>query len=204
MWRQREEGNSLAALEAALDHGFGFETDIRDRGGEVVISHDSPDGAAPQLAEIFAQYRRREADGLTMALNVKADGLQTAVADLLERFGVRNYFVFDMSVPDHLRWLALGIRTFTRQSEVEPSPPLYERSSGVWMDCFHGEWMTPTLIAQHLRAGKEVCLVSPELHGRLHEPMWDMMRQSGLHQDERLMLCTDLSDSARSYFDAQN
>jgi hypothetical protein len=63
--------------------------------------------------------------------------------------------------------------------------------------------MTATTIELHLRAGKEVCLVSPELHGRPHEPMWEMVRAAGLDRDAGIMLCTDLPDRARSFFDAQ-
>lgn len=202
IWRTRQEGNSPAALESSLRSGFGFETDVRDRRGQVVISHDSADDEAPLLADIFEVYRRERADDLTLALNIKADGLQDALVGLLERFSIRNYFVFDMSIPDHLRSLAAGLRTFTRQSEFEPEPLLYEQSAGVWLDCFQHEWMTAATIEGHLRAGKEVCLVSPELHGRPHEAMWEMVRAAGLDRDAGTMLCTDLPDRARSFFDA--
>lgn len=202
VWQKRQEGNSMSALERALRIGFGFETDIRDRRGQVVISHDSADDEAALLAEILEVYRREGADDLTLALNIKADGLQDALVGLLERFSVRNYFVFDMSIPDHLRSLAAGLRTFTRQSEFEPEPLLYEQSAGVWLDCFQHEWMTAATIESHLRAGKEVCLVSPELHGRPHQPMWEMVRAAGLDRDAGIMLCTDLPDRARSFFDA--
>lgn len=204
MWSRREDGNSLGALEAALASGYGLETDIRDRRGDVVISHDSADDRAPQLGDLLQLYRSHADDSLTLALNVKADGLQEAVASALERYSVNKYFLFDMSIPDHLRWLAAGLRTFTRQSEFERDPALYEQSSGVWMDCFQRDWMTAGDIERHLRAGKSVCLVSPELHGRRHESMWEMVRRARLDGHEGVMLCTDLPDSARSFFNAEH
>ena len=38
-----KEKNSQRALSMALVNGFGIETDIRDLGGRIVISHDPPE-----------------------------------------------------------------------------------------------------------------------------------------------------------------
>jgi len=65
----------------------------------------------------------------TLALNVKADGLQPMVKDLLQEFDIRRYFMFDMSIPDTLQWLASGLNVFVRQSEYEPSPALYDQAA---------------------------------------------------------------------------
>ena len=103
MWKSTGEKNSLAALTLALRHGFGLETDVRDCAGELVISHDPPRTGAPPLRSLLQEYRRLGATG-TLALNIKADGLARPLRILLAEFGIENYFVFDMSVPDMLAY----------------------------------------------------------------------------------------------------
>ena len=46
-WADEEEKNTLSAFGKAFDSGFGIETDIRDRNGELVISHNPPDTSSP-------------------------------------------------------------------------------------------------------------------------------------------------------------
>jgi hypothetical protein len=107
-----------------------------------------------------------------------------------------------MSLPDALGYLQRGVPTFTRQSEYESSPAFYDKAVGVWLDSFDDEWVTPSTIEARISAGKAVAIVSPELHGRDHEPAWHRWRailRGGASWT--LMLCTDLPEEARSYFD---
>jgi len=55
-------------------------------------------------------------------------------------------------------------------------------------------------IREHLEAGKEVALVSPELHGRPHGAFWQRLRDAGLSRQDALMLCTDFPGAAREFF----
>lgn len=57
LWREPAERNSLAALEAALAESFGVETDVRDLGGQLVISHDPPGPGTLPLAAFLDAYR---------------------------------------------------------------------------------------------------------------------------------------------------
>jgi hypothetical protein len=52
-----------------------------------------------------------------------------------------------------------------------------------------------------LDAGKEVCLVSPELHKRPHLPLWTRLRDEGLQNWEGLMLCSDIPEEAVTFFE---
>lgn len=202
-WREPAERNSAAAFERSFALGFGTETDLRDLAGELVISHDvARPGAMP--AEEFLGIHRRHDARLPLALNVKADGLQGLVAALLEKFIVRDAFVFDMSVPDLLQWLKTGVQVFTRHSDVEPDPACYAAAQGVWLDAFAGEWWTLDTVRRHLEAGKRVCIVSPELHGREHRHAWDRLAASDASRSGELMICTDLPEDARRVFGREN
>lgn len=117
----------MVALSRALDEGFGLETDIRDFAGQLVISHDMPEGTPLHLDRLL-QYYCAGGYTSTVALNIKADGLQTKLRQLLDQYSCSRYFVFDMSVPDMLSYLDAGIRTFIRRSEFERYPELAHAS----------------------------------------------------------------------------
>jgi len=96
-----------------------------------------------------------------------------------------------------LAWDRAQTTYFTRHSELEPMPTLYERATGVWLDGFESTWYTTTTIEQHLAHGKDVCIVSPELHGRDPEPVWSMLAEVAYRTPARLFLCTDVPEQLR-------
>ena len=207
LWQRPAEHNSLPALCDALAEGFGVETDVRDLGGQLVISHDPPLAGAMPLAAFLEAYCRIPEPGV-LALNIKADGLQQALAEALEsrRIGADRYFVFDMAVPDALGYLRHGMPCFTRQSEVEPVPAFIDQALGIWLDCFREDWINGRDILGHCAAGRRVALVSPELHGRDRQIAWGKWREAyrdlkRRDQGERIMICTDYPREARAYFD---
>ena len=182
-WHEKAEKNSRVAFERAFLAGYGVETDLRDYQGTVVISHDPPGiDSEPEMTfeEFLALYRKTDATG-TLALNIKADGLSAEVLRLLERFDLAEYFVFDMSIPDMLSYLKLGMHCFSRHSEFE-SPIIFEKQNfgvetkGIWLDSFSQTWYSTELIQNHLESGLDVCLVSPELHGRDPDSWWRQLR----------------------------
>jgi hypothetical protein len=199
-WKTAEEKNTLQSFERSFTLGFGTETDIRDYQDNLVISHDIPDGQCMRADILFQVYRRIDSNP-PLALNIKADGLQQKLKNLLYKYQIENYFVFDMSVPDALGYLQSGMNTFTRQSEYEQSPSFYEEAQGVWIDCFLGsDWINERIISQHLERDKQVCLVSPELHNREYQEFWQKLAKMKIVNDPRIMLCTDYPREAKEIF----
>jgi hypothetical protein len=188
-WTTKAEQNRSDRLAKALGDGFGIETDLRDRLGRVVVSHDMPGAESPLLDECWGQWSELASPARVLALNVKADGLADVMAPLVA--GLEDsLFFFDMSVPDMRHYLRLGLPTFTRHSDAEPSPAYYAQSAGVWMDELDGEWIDAAAIQAHLDAGKQVALVSGELHRRDRGPIWELARR--FRHDDRVLVCTDL------------
>jgi len=202
LWLQPIEKNSVAAFDAALSHGFGIETDVRDLGSKLVISHDIPNDHCQTLEAFLEQYHRSGAN-TTLAINVKSDGLAQELNHWLNQFSIRNYFVFDMSVPDSLHYAKLGMTLYARRSEYEPESSQLDLAQGVWLDGFHGEWFTANDWEKYLSQGKGVAIVSPELHKRPHQSFWNQLElwlrsdlrgthtASGTQSASGLMLCTD-------------
>jgi hypothetical protein len=194
-WKQADEKNGETAFRRSFELGFGTETDVRDCRGELLISHDMPQGTEMTLEQFL---RLQQGLSLPLAINIKSDGLAARLAEAMHRNQVADWFVFDMSVPDMRAYLAAGMPVFTRLSDVEPTPAYLERAAGVWLDMFDRQWYDNGVIEALLGQGKRVCVVSAELHGKEPGAQWQMLR-SLAHRDQ-LILCTDEPELARDYF----
>ena len=151
---------------------------------------------------MFEIHRNFDNKALPLALNIKSDGLQIKLKKLLLEYKVANYFVFDMSVPDGLQYLKNEINSFTRQSEYETLPSFYDDAKGVWLDEFNQHWINEEIIEKHLNKGKEVCIVSPDLHARKYKEEWRHYKEIEQSLNiNNLMICTDHPEEAREFFD---
>jgi len=201
-WKTEDEKNKPIAFERSFKLGFGTETDIRDYQGELVISHDIPDEQCIPVRELFEIYNTIN-HTLPLALNIKSDGLQHKLKELISTYAITNYFVFDMSVPDGLGYLKHGLKAFTRESEYEREPSFYEEASGIWLDEFHSHWISKEVIARHLRNNKQICIVSPDLHKRDYDKEWKHYKDIEQELEiNNLMICTDHPEKAKEFFNA--
>lgn len=198
-WKVPYEKNTREAFKRSFSLGFGTETDIRDHMGELVISHDMPSGGEMSFNEFLTMVASFQGvRPLTLALNIKADGLCQKVESALAEFPDIEAFVFDMALPDTRAYFAVQVPVFTRMSEVEREPVWLPQSGGVWLDAFESEWYDADVVSLLLSRGKQVCLVSPELHGRMHIPLWEKIVD--LKDEPGLLICTDFPMDARDYF----
>ena len=201
-WKKKEEKNMKSALERAKGHCIGTETDFRDFNGKLVVSHNVADSSCLPAECFFSLYHGTK---YTLALNVKADGIQQMLFELLSKYEIENYFCFDMSIPDTLGYIDAGLKFFVRESEYEKINELYENAEGVWIDGFKtDEWISFELIGNHRRNGKKVCIVSSELHGRNKDCLWKRLKIDDILKDDGIILCTDFPEEAKEYFYGQN
>lgn len=193
LWSRPHEQNTLAALSRALRRGFGVETDVRDHARRLAISHDPADTGSPDFSELCRRYVQMKATA-TLAVNIKSDGLADDLHQTLAHFGITNYFTFDMSVPDAVQYARRRVPLYSRHSDAEPRVALYEQCVGVWLDAFWSDWFDASHVQEHFNSGKDVCVVSPELHGRRHQAVWKWLKQLRPPVGRRLLLCTDYPD----------
>jgi hypothetical protein len=189
------EKNTKVAFQRSFEYGFGTETDLRDRLGEIVISHDMPCGEEITLDDLLSLVAH---DSKLLAINIKADGLAKLLSKAMEKYSREKWFVFDMSIPDMRNHLEVGNPVFARMSEVEHTPPWFEKIEGIWLDSFSDDWFDLTLIETLISQGKRVCVVSPELHGRHHLNLWNKLLP--IASENRLILCTDFPVQAKEFF----
>lgn len=200
-WLQPTEKNTPDAFTRAWINRYGIETDVRDRLGVSVIAHDPPDEKSTGLLE-FLRARALHGPDTPLALNIKADGLAQDVRRLAQLTDAKRLFVFDMSVPDTLHYLRGGLRVFVRLSEYEPQSLLLDQAAGVWLDAFNSDWWGMDMLRSLTSRGKTVAIVSPELHGRTHDPVWRRIYGAEAAVKDRLLLCTDFPDRAERAFNS--
>lgn len=155
--------NTLAEL-AATPTAYGVEVDIRSRGSDLIIHHD-PFTDGESFDRWIAAYRH----GL-LILNVKEEGLEQRLIDLMAAHGVSRYFFLDQSFPFLVKTARTGERRCAvRVSEFETMDTaltLAGQIDWVWVDCFT-RFPLDRAGAETLQcAGFKLCLVSPELQGR--------------------------------------
>ena len=140
------------------------EVDVRSDGKNLVVGHDwdKPDC-------YFLNYLEKCTKDSTLAINVKEDGLCDVLCDIMSKFKVRDYFFFDMSVPDLLNYIKkCPEHTAFRMSEFENKT--YTKCGWVWLDYFNYEnYILYKKYNYHLNPNKyKIVVVSPELHN-IHE-----------------------------------
>jgi hypothetical protein len=198
LWNMPQEKNSENSFINSFKLMYGTETDVRDFNGGLVISHDIANESCMEINSFFDLYNKHT--GKVLALNIKSDGLASLLSKTLNKHEIENYFVFDMSIPDTIGYLKLGMKVFIRQSEYERELPFYEECTGVWLDSFLSVWYDLQVIEHHLKNGKKVCIVSPELHNRDYINLWEILKTSGLQKVDGLILCTDKPVEATNFF----
>ena len=112
LWRLQKEQNTLKSFENSLYAGFGVEFDVRDHNSKIVISHDPPFGNTLLLCDFLNFYVSGNYLNQILALNIKADGLSEAISMMIREYGITNYFTFDMSLPEMLRYKDSGLIYF--------------------------------------------------------------------------------------------
>jgi hypothetical protein len=199
-WLKKQEKNKAVAFERSFELGFGTEVDIRDYKGKLVISHDIPDKSSMSVKFFFEIYNKHN-NSLPLALNIKSDGLQVKLKKLLQHQNIKNYFVFDMSVPDGLEYIKQNIKSFTRESEYEKEPSLYNESCGVWLDEFKKHWISEDVIKKHILCKKNICIVSPDLHKRTYKKEWQNYKEIEKKlKFNNIMICTEHPEKAEKFF----
>lgn len=147
------------------DHGV--EIDIRSSGKRLVLQHD-PFKEGADFDEWLERFHHK-----TLILNVKEEGLETACLTRMKAHGIDDFFFLDQSVPFLVKTSGAGERRCAvRVSEfeaVESALALAARIDWAWIDCFTRFPLNPSDGARLKDAGLKLCLVSPELQGRVDE-----------------------------------
>jgi hypothetical protein len=176
--------NDLLSLRST-PKALGVEVDVRSTGSELYLSHD-PFTSGVSFTDYLESYNHR-----LLVLNVKEDGLESACLELLQNFGVNDYFFLDQPTPSLVRGGLDGFRDVAcRMSEFESIQSLKLQApfaKWVWVDFFMKPEIEVGLFETLRSMGLRICLVSPELHSidRTHEvqELQDILFSQGVSPD---------------------
>lgn len=146
-----------------LPDNMPIEFDIRDSNGDLIVTHD-PFTTGPILDYYLSHVGNR-----FCILNVKSEGIEWKILDLLKKHGIQNYFFLDCSVPMIHKLVRHGCSSIAvRYSEYESLESVLAwagKVRWVWVDCFTAYPLTKETETLLHDAGFLLCLVSPELQG---------------------------------------
>jgi hypothetical protein len=144
---------------------FGVEVDIRTKGNQLIMHHDPfKDG------EDFEDWLEAYQHGI-LILNVKEEGLEDRLIELMGKYNIDDYFFLDQSFPFLIKTAKNNEkRCAVRVSEFESIDTvitLANKVDWVWVDCFtHFPLTTDQAEKLQTELKFKLCFVSPELQGR--------------------------------------
>jgi hypothetical protein len=161
----KHRANSINDL-ISIPRYLGVEIDVRTFGLELIVSHDP---FAPGV--IFSQWLENYSHNF-LIVNVKEDGLEKFVLDLLEKHQINDFFFLDQPIPSLYKSSKLWPDfCCARVSDIEPVESALNLSVGwFWFDSITGDWSYLKNAFEKI-SGLTVkkCLVSPELHRKNSE-----------------------------------
>jgi len=158
--------NTLKELRV-LPNSTPIEFDIRDFDGCCIVEHDPFKSGI--LFELFLPYLK----GRFLIVNIKSEGIEHNVLQLLKKYEIEDFFLLDCSMPMMYKLSQQGeTRLAIRYSEMESFDTVLKWSNKVqwvWVDCFTKYPLTSEISKYLHTKGFKLCLVSPELQGRPEE-----------------------------------
>ena len=176
----RHRANSIAELKAT-EPVYGVEIDLHSYQTEIVVHHDPMQPGVP--FEYWLQHFKHD----FLIANIKQEGIEVRVLEILKKNSVHDFFLLDVSFPSLIRMTQNGIRQLAvRLSSFEPiqtSITLAGQLDWIWVDLFDERLPLSAEEWQNLKKlGYKLCIVSPELHGRSTESIRELKAQlSKLH-----------------------
>ena len=151
--------NTIEELQKT-ERKFGVEIDVRTSGADLIIQHE------PFMPGVKLSDWLRNFDHEFLIINVKEDGLENEIINLMKEFKINDFFFLDQSFPSFYK-LSLLHPNFcsVRVSDFESVETILNFNTGwVWFDSHSGNWNYLQNTFNKLTDAKvKKCLMSPEL-----------------------------------------
>ena len=155
----RHRVNKISDL-VSIPPDQGVEIDLRSFGGELILEHD-PFRNGEKFIDWISYFHHKQ-----LVLNVKEEGLEKTIVEILEDLKISSYFFLDQSFPSlyKLSRIMPGICS-ARVSEYEPiQSAILLKPGWIWFDSHTGNWDYLDRSFDAIRKTPiKTCLVSPEL-----------------------------------------
>jgi hypothetical protein len=156
----RHRINSLEEL-ADVPSFYGIEFDVREGPIDVIVTHD-PWTDGPLLWDFLTECRHA-----FYIVNIKCEGIEDRVLELLRTYRIENFFLLDCSFPSIVRLSRMReTRTAIRVSEYEgldTAIAMAGKCEWIWVDVFSRVPVSAEQCRMLRGLGYKLCFVSPEL-----------------------------------------
>ena len=144
-----------------ISEEYGIEIDLRSRNEEIIISHD-PFKNGEYFEDWIRYYKHK-----ILILNVKEDGLENKIIEILRKNKIEKFFFLDQSFPSILKSVKKREkRSAIRVSEyesIETAVSLKGKVEWIWVDHFTKFPLDFKEYKFLKDLGFKICIVSPEL-----------------------------------------
>jgi len=158
--------NSIAELKSTPEE-YGIEMDLRSYGKRLIVHHE-PFTDAEDFEEWITHYNHK-----TLILNVKEEGIEYRVKQIVEERGIEDYFFLDLSFPYLIKMINTGEKRvavrFSEYESIDMVLSLAGKAKWVWIDCFTKIPINSNIYNMLKSKNFRLCLVSPDLQNRVDE-----------------------------------
>ena len=153
----------------------GVELDVRYHKNDLILHHD-PFFHHENNPEKFEEILKVWQHTGPMILNIKTEGIEKACIDLMNKYGIKNWFFLDLSMPCFVVYANLSVKNkikgfssenlsvrFSEWEPIEYALAFSGKAKWVWVDCFSYLPMDKKTYESLKNAEYKICLVSPEI-----------------------------------------
>ena len=152
--------NTIDSLKK-ISLNYGVEVDIRSLGDKLIINHEPFENG-----DLFEDWIKFYNHG-TLILNVKEEGLERKITNVLKKYNINSYFFLDQSFPFLIKSLKEGeyncALRFSEYESINTALNFKNRFKWVWVDMFTKLPLTYGNYVKLKENKYKICLVSPEL-----------------------------------------
>ena len=144
---------------------YGVEIDIRSNNNELILHHD-PFEIGESLEKWLNDFEHE-----FIILNVKEEGLEEKILNLMIKYKITKFFFLDQSFPFLIKTAKTKEKRcavrISEYEDIKTALSLQGMIEWIWVDCFTKFPLNLDQVNE-LRVKKfKLCLVSPELQGEL-------------------------------------
>ena len=161
---------------------YGIEADIRPWNGRLILHHEPH-----QQGEDLEEYLKSFSHAFFIA-NIKSEGIEKEVIKLLTKYGIKNYFLLDVTFPFMIKLSNEGMRDlavrFSEYESLDTCMFMKDRAKWVFIDVYT-QFPLKQVSYKKLSSLFKLCLVSPELLARPEDikNYQELMNKQGMRID---------------------
>ncbi len=155
--------NSIKQLKK-IPYKYGVEIDVRDYKNKLVLNHD-PFKKGETLINYLKYFKHK-----FLIINVKSEGIETKIYEILKKKKINNFFFLDISLPFIIKISeSLTKKISIRVSDMEDIRTAYnfrKKVNWVWLDYFKKKSIRLSQVNLLHKMKYKICYVSHELQNR--------------------------------------